>query len=75
MISNHYTHHLISFFMALFMSCIMSAVITVFNIGFTSDLIVKWFSAWGFAFAAALPTIFIVGPLVRKLVMYIVNDE
>ncbi|WP_144394664.1 DUF2798 domain-containing protein [Pleionea sediminis] len=75
MIPARFATYLVSFFMALFMSGIMSLVITVFNIGITSDLFVKWLNAWGFAFAVALPTIFVIAPLVRKLVTLLIAKE
>ena len=75
MFPRKYTQYLISFFMALFMSFIMSFVITLFNIGVVPGFTLKWLNAWGFGFAAALPTIFLVAPLVRKLVDRIVSEE
>lgn len=61
--------------MALFMSSIMSLVITLFNIGFISDFILIWLQAWAFGFTAALPTIFLIAPLVRRLVINIMIQE
>ena len=75
MISSKYTQHVISFFMALFMSCIMSFFITTHNIGLTPDLLSKWLFAWAFGFAVALPTIFLVAPMVRKLAIKLVTAE
>lgn len=75
MFSQHRLPHIISFFMAFFMSAIMSLVITTFNIGLVSDLFIQWLHAWAFAFAVALPTIFIVAPLVRKLSMRLVQNS
>lgn len=75
MIPNKYAQYFISFFMALFMSCIMSFVITAFNIGFVPSFALRWLNAWGFGFAAALPTIFLVAPLVRKLVGFMLLKE
>lgn len=37
-----------------------------------SGFIFQWLNAWAFGFVAALPTIFLVAPLVRKLVKSIV---
>jgi hypothetical protein len=58
-----------------FMSCIMSFVISVFNIGFVSNIVSVWLKAWGFAFIFAFPTIIIVSPLVHKLVALVLHEE
>jgi Protein of unknown function (DUF2798) len=63
-----------AFFMALFMSGIMSLVITIFNIGLVSNIVVVWLKAWGFAFIVAFPTITVVAPIVNKLVSRVLKD-
>ena len=70
-------HHKIvfAFFMALLMSCIMSFVITVFNVGFVSNLGHIWLKAWAFAFIVAFPTITVVAPIVHKLVSLVLKEE
>lgn len=69
-------HHRIvfSFFMALFMSGIMSFVISVFNVGLVSNIIGIWLKAWVFAFCVAFPAIFIISPIVHKLVNWVLHD-
>jgi len=64
-----------SFFIALLMSGIMSFVITLFNLGFVSDIIQRWLQAWGFAFSIAFPTVIVISPLVHKLVELVLHEE
>ncbi len=75
MISQKYHRIVFSFFMALIMSCVMSLVITTFNVGIIPDLLLMWLKAWGFAFTVAFPAIFIVSPLVHKLVNLVLIDK
>jgi len=75
MISRKYHKTIFSFFMALFMSCIMSFVISVFNVGMVTNIIVIWLKAWSFAFIVAFPTIIIVSPIVHKLVSLVLHEE
>lgn len=61
--------------MALMMSCIMSFVISVFNVGMVKDIIAIWLNAWCFAFIVAFPTVFIISPIVHKLVGLVLQRE
>ncbi len=61
--------------MALLMSCIMSFVISVFNVGFVANIVNIWLKAWSFAFIVAFPTIFIISPVVQKLVSLVLQEE
>ena len=54
--------------MSLLMSCIMSFVVSVFNVGLVSNILIIWLKAWAFAFVIAFPTIVVVSPIVNKLV-------
>ena len=56
-----------AFFMALLMSGLMSFVVTTFNMGLVSNLVLIWVKAWGVAFFVAFPIIIVVTPIVRKL--------
>jgi hypothetical protein len=75
MIDRKYHKLVFSFFMALFMSGIMSLVITVFNLGFISNLFELWLKSWGFAFSVAFPTIFAISPFVHKIVTAVVKPQ
>ena len=73
MIPKQYQHIVFAFFMALLMSCLMSFVITIFNIGFTNNLLTIWLQAWGFAFIVAFPAVITVAPLVKRLTEAVVK--
>ncbi|MEH6627028.1 MAG: DUF2798 domain-containing protein [Motiliproteus sp.] len=75
MISRKYHKIVFSFFMALLMSGIMSFVISIFNIGFVSNIVSVWLKAWSFAFIVAFPTMTLVSPLVHKLVSLVLHEE
>ena len=68
MIDKKYQNIVFASFMALFMSCIMSLVISVFNVGFVSNILLIWLKAWSFAFVVAFPTVVTVAPIAKKLV-------
>ncbi|MHC9510733.1 DUF2798 domain-containing protein [Kangiella sp. M94] len=70
-------HHRIvfSFFMSLLMSCIMSFIISVFNVGLVSNIVTIWLKAWAFASVVAFPAIFVVSPLVHKLVSMVLKES
>ena len=75
MISRKYHKLVFSFFMSLMMSCIMSLVISVFNVGLVDNIVAIRLKAWSFAFVVAFPTIFIISPLVHKLVSIVLHEE
>jgi len=75
MLDKKYQSIVFTFFMSLLMSCIMSFVISVFNIGFASDLSAIWFKAWCFAFVVAFPAITVISPVVRKLVSLTIRNQ
>ncbi|MCL7942929.1 DUF2798 domain-containing protein [Marinobacter sp. ATCH36] len=52
----------------------MSLVISVYNVGWVSDIISIWLKAWLFAFVVAFPTILIVSPIVHKLVGLVLKE-
>ncbi len=53
----------------------MSFVISVFNVGFVANIVTIWLKAWSFAFIVAFPTIFIISPVVQKLVSLVLQEE
>jgi hypothetical protein len=75
MIQAKYHRIVFAFFMALLMSCIMSLVISIFNVGLVDNIIHIWLKAWGFAFSVAFPAIFIISPLVHKLVALVLHEN
>ena len=75
MIKAKYHRLVFAFFMALLMSCLMSLVISVFNVGLVDNIIFIWLKAWGFAFCVAFPAIFIISPLVHRLVAVVLEED
>lgn len=75
MIPSKYHRVVFSFFMALLMSCIMSLVISVFNVGLVSNIVMIWLKAWSFAFIVAFPAILVVSPVVHKLVALVLHED
>lgn len=75
MIDRKYQHIVFGFFMALLMSCFMSLIISIFNVGLVDNIIYIWLKAWAFAFTFAFPSVIIVAPAVRKLVILTVKQE
>jgi hypothetical protein len=73
LIPTQYSHYVFSFFMSLLMSGIMSGCITIFNLGWIADLWQIWLQAWAGAFVIAFPTIVLITPLVRRLVLAVVK--
>jgi len=53
----------------------MSLLISIFNVGFVSNIIHVWLKAWAFAFIVAFPTIIAVVPLVNRLVNWVLGEE
>jgi uncharacterized membrane protein YjjB (DUF3815 family) len=53
----------------------MSFVISVFNVGLVSNIVTIWLKAWGFAFIVAFPAIFVVSPVVHKLVALVLHED
>ncbi len=68
MINSKYQKIVFSFFMALLMSCLMSLIISLFNMGFSPNIVNVWLKAWIFSFSVAFPTIIFISPFVHKLV-------
>ena len=63
-----YAHVLLSFFTSLFMSLIMSGVITLLNLGWVDDFLLRWLIAWISAFVVAFPAILLVMPVAKRIV-------
>ena len=70
-----YAQYTFYFLMALLMSGLMSLVVTTINIGLVTGLIQAWLNAWIVGFLAALPTIMIVTPAVKKIVNQLVVES
>lgn len=46
----------------------MSLVISIYNVGLADNIVTIWFSAWVFALSLAFPVIFVISPLVHRMV-------
>ncbi len=64
-----------SFLMSLFMSCIISFIICIFNFGLGNNIIFTWLNAWLLSFVVSFPTIFMISPIIYRLVNLVTNDE
>lgn len=53
----------------------MSFIISVFNVGFVSNIVTIWLKAWAFAFVIAFPAIFLISPLVHRLVSMVLKES
>lgn len=61
--------------MSLFMSCIISFIICIYNFGLGNNIIFIWLNAWLLSFVVSFPTIFMISPIIYKLVNLVTNDE
>jgi Protein of unknown function (DUF2798) len=59
--------------LSIFMSCVVSLISTWRASGFAGFEAVGWLQAWGLSWAVAFPTLFLVLPLVRKIVAALVE--
>lgn len=53
----------------------MSLVISIFNVGLVNNIVLIWLKAWSFSVIIALPTVMLVAPLVRRLVILVVEKD
>jgi hypothetical protein len=56
-----------SLIMASMMVFVMTFVVTVVNVGLASDFLVRWAKAYSIAFVVAVPTIYTLAPIARRL--------
>jgi hypothetical protein len=56
------------FVLSIFMSCIVSLISSLRAYGFAEFSIATWMQAWGLSWALAFPSLFLVLPVVRKIV-------
>lgn len=68
LIPARFAHILLAFFTSMFMSLIMSGVITLLNLGWVDDFLLRWLTAWITAFVIAFPAILMVMPVAKRLV-------
>ncbi|UOM36801.1 DUF2798 domain-containing protein [Acuticoccus sp. I52.16.1] len=67
--------YLFSLFLSGFMSFIVSGIATVRAAGLVPHLPWVWLEAWLTSWAVACPVVFVVAPMVRRLVASMVRQE
>jgi hypothetical protein len=61
------------FVLSIFMSCLVSMISTVRAYGFADFDLGTWLQAWGLSWIVAFPSLFVVLPIVRKIVAAMVE--
>ena len=69
-----YAKTLMPIMLSISMSAIISCAVTALNAGITSAFMTKWASAWATAWIVAYPSLLILLPVVRQLVLVIVES-
>ena len=62
-----YFHLVFSIIMGAIMVVLMTFVITLVNVGPTNDFLLRWAKAFAVAYVVAVPVIYFVAPLSRKV--------
>ncbi|PHR71104.1 MAG: hypothetical protein COA66_10305 [Arcobacter sp.] len=73
MINKKYEFMIFSFLTSLFMSFLVSGVSLLSILGFIDGFAFLWFSAWMKAFIIAFPSVMLVIPMARKIVLRVVE--
>jgi hypothetical protein len=60
--------------LSIFMSCIVSLIATLRANGFGAFEVGGWLQAWGLSWIVAFPTLFLVLPVVRRIVAAVVEQ-
>jgi hypothetical protein len=69
-----YNRILMPLFLSIFMSCIVAGISTVMGSGISPDLPLKWLKAWGTSWMVAFPSLFVILPIVRRIVAVLVEQ-
>jgi hypothetical protein len=69
---NHF-HLVFSFVMDAMMVFIMTCVITAINVGFPDDFVARWLHAFSMAYCVAVPVIYFLAPIARKVTARLVE--
>lgn len=62
------------FILSIFMTCIVSGISTLRSIGFAPNFFSVWPVAWLMSWCVAFPTLLVVTPLVRRIVLLLVES-
>ena len=68
-------HLVFSSVMGAMMVSIVTFVITTVNFGFGPNFLVSWATAFGIAYVIAVPTIFFLAPIARKITARLLGIE
>jgi hypothetical protein len=60
---------------SLVMTFLVSGIATLRAIGFDDELMAKWMSSWMIAWAIAFPTMLVMMPLVRRLLLRVIESD
>ena len=63
-----------SVFTAGMMAFVMTFFITLINLGFAPDFFLRWMKAYGVAFVLAVPAIYLIAPIARRLTACVVES-
>ena len=59
--------------LSLFMTFVVSAIATARSLGLSPAFAATWMAAWGLSWVIAFPTLLLVTPLVKRVVLLIVE--
>ena len=59
--------------LSLFMSSVVSAIATARSLGFSPAFLATWLTAWGLSWVIGFPTLLLAMPLVKRVVLLIVE--
>ncbi len=71
-INARYTNVVYGFLLSGIMTLIVSAVSTVRNLGWDDATVGKWLAAYATAWPVTFPTVLVVAPIVRRLVLHLI---
>ena len=66
-LSKNYYHLVFSLIMGAIMVFLMTFVITLVNVGMVNDFFFRWMKAFAVAYVIAVPVIYFLAPMARKL--------
>jgi hypothetical protein len=74
MLPKRFAPILTGFLLSGFMTLIISGIATFRNLGLTEDFVSKWMAAYLNGWIISFPTVLVVAPFVRKLVVLLTTD-
>ncbi|WP_024955079.1 DUF2798 domain-containing protein [Sulfurospirillum arcachonense] len=73
MIDKRYEFLIFSLLVTMFMSLVISGVLVIVNLGLVDNFPIVWFNAWIKAWIVAFPSVLVIIPMVRKMIVKIVK--